>query len=259
MIRRSLVSTGRCWLAGCFLLLAGGTSLSLAAESTIEEAAVERLRKSMAYLADLKAFGLETQSTIEAVLHSGQKIQFDNAINVTVQRPDKMHAKRLGDLVDQEFFYDGETLTLYDAAVGYHATVEAPDTLEGMLDFARDSLDIVAPAGDFIYADAFDLLMEGVESGFVVGTSYVEGVVCDHLAFSAPETGTDWQIWIQQGEQPLPRRIVITSRDVLNAPQYSVHIREWDLTPEISPADFRFSTPEGSTAIEFLRSDSDDR
>ena len=255
MIKLSLVSPARCWLAGWTLLLAGGTSLSLASEPAIEEAAVERLRKSMDYLADLDAFALETHSTIEAVLDSGQKIQFDSSVHVTVQRPDKLHARRIGDLVDQEFFYDGKTLVLHDAGLGYYAAAEAPDTLEGMLDFARDSLDIVAPAGDFIYADAFDLLMEGVESGFVVGASYVEGTVCDHLAFSAPDTGTDWQVWIQQGEHPLPRRIVITSRDVLNAPQYTVHIGEWNLAPELSSSDFRFSAPEESTAIEFLRAD----
>lgn len=244
----ALASVLSCWLAGGALLLAGGTPP--AAGAAIEEEAVERLRSSMAYLADLKTFGLETHSTLEAVLHSGQKIQFDTAVYVTVQRPDKMHARRLGDLVDQEFFYDGKTLTLLDGDNGYHATVEVPDTLEGMLDFARESLDIVAPAGDFLYADAFDILMDGVQSGFFVGTAYVEGKVCDHLAFSAP--GTDWQIWIQQGERPLPRRIVITSRDVLSAPQFTVHIRDWALDPEVSPADFQFNASKGSTAIEFL-------
>lgn len=235
---------------GYALLLASGQSL--AAESAIEEDAVQRLRTSMSYLADLKAFGLATHSTIEAVLESGQKLQFDSAVDVTVQRPDKLHATRLGDIVDQEFFYDGKKLTLLDEGLGYYATVEAPDTLEGMLDFARESLDIVAPAGDFIYANAFDILMDGVESGFVVGTAYVEGKVCDHLAFSAPGTGTDWQIWIQQGDQPLPRRIVITSTDVLNAPQFTVHIRDWDLDPKISPADFEFSATENAAAIDFL-------
>ena len=98
-LKCALVSVLGCWLAGAALLLAGGTPL--AAGAAVEEDAVERLRSSMAYLADLKTFGLETHSTLEAVLHSGQKIQFDTAVYVTVQRPDKMHARRLGDLVEQ--------------------------------------------------------------------------------------------------------------------------------------------------------------
>lgn len=235
------------FLTACLLVITGQAQ---AAGSGIEKAAVDRLRTSMSYLGGLKTFSLETHSTIEVVLHSGQKIQFDNSINAEVQRPDKFHAIRLGDLLDQEFFYDGKSLTLVDENAGYHATVEAPDTLEGMLDFARDSLDIVAPAGDFIHANAFEILMEGVTSAFVVGSSFVEGEVCDHLAFSAPDT--DWQIWIQQGEMPLPRRIVITSRDVINAPQYTVHIHDWDLKPDLSATKFRFDEHQDTTAIEFI-------
>jgi hypothetical protein len=122
-----------------------------------------------------------------------------------------------------------------------------------MLDFARDRLDIVAPAQDFIHRDAFTILMDGVESALHLGATYVEGRVCDHLAFSAPENGTDWQIWIQRGEQPLPRRIVITSRDVLNAPQFAVHIRQWNLAPDIAAGLFEFNAADSSTEIEFIQ------
>jgi len=33
----------------------------------------------------------------------------------------------------------------------------------------------------------------------------VEGVRCDNLAFRAPNV--DWQIWIQEGPEPLPRKL----------------------------------------------------
>jgi hypothetical protein len=226
--------------------------LSLAGESAIDEAAVERLKASLGYVGTLNTFALETDTTIEVVLEDGQKLQFDNATRATVKRPDRFHAKRLGDLVDQEFFYNGNTLVLQDSTAGFHASVAAPDTVEGMLDFARDSLDIVAPAGDFIYSNAFELLMDGVESAMHLGPSYIEGTVCDHLAFSAPGNGTDFQIWVQQGEKPLPRRIVITSRDILNAPQFTTHIREWDVAPDIPKGLFDFDAQDSSTEIEFI-------
>ena len=206
----------------------------------------------MNYLSRQESFSLLTTTTIETVLHSGQKIQFDNVITATVQRPNKFHAQRLGDLVDQTFFYDGQSLTLQDARAGYHATLAAPDTLDGMLDFARDTLDIVAPAQDFIHQDAFKILMDGVDSAIHLGATYVEGEICDHLAFSAPQNGTDWQIWIQRGEQPLPRRIVITSRDILSAPQFAVHIKEWNLAPEIADDLFEFNASDATTEIEFI-------
>lgn len=240
-------------LAQAVLLVCSATvSLAAAGESAIDPKAVERLKTSMDFLSTQQRFSLLTSTTIEAVLTNGQKIQFDNLIAATVQRPNKFHARRLGDLVNQEFFYDGRSLTLQDVTAGYHASVEAPETLEGMLDFARDRLDIVAPAQDFIHKDAFSILMDGVESAMHLGASYVEGEICDHLAFSAPDNGTDWQIWIQRGDQPLPRRIVITSRDILNAPQFAVHIREWDLSPDPPEDLFEFNVSDSTTEIEFI-------
>ena len=223
-------------------------------DSGVEAAAAERLRNSMAFLAGLKEFGLESQTSIEVVLLTGQKIQFDSAVSAVAKRPNKFYAERKGELVDQQLFYDGEMLTLADGTAGYHATVKAPDTLEGMLDFARESLDLVAPAGDLIYADNYEILMDGVERGFIVGTAVVSGAVCDHLAFSAP--GTDFQIWIELGDKPLPRKLVITSRDLVNAPQFTVLIDGWDLAPDVSDDRFRFEPPADSQAIGFMNSDS---
>jgi hypothetical protein len=221
-----------------------------AAHDQLDSATVDRLRHSLNYLAGMEAFSLAAHSSLEVVLLSGQKIQFDNSSRLTVQRPNKLHAERLGDLVAQEFLYDGESLTLHQVDAGLYASVPAPGTLEEMLDFARDYLDIVAPAGDLIYSDAFELLMEGVHTAFTVGEADVAGVPCDHLAFSAP--GTDFQIWIQQGDRPLPRKLIITSRDVVNAPQFSVLIDAWDQTPDLDEDLFHFEPPEDAMVIDFM-------
>ena len=220
-------------------------------QADIQSEAAALLKNSMAYLSGLQKFSLETHSTIEVVLVDGQKLQFDHDTETIVQRPNRMYAKRLGELAEDEFFYDGKTLTQHFPEAGYYASVEVPDTLEGMLDFATMKLDIVAPAGEFIYSNAYELLMQDVQSGFVVGTpAYVNGAVCDHLAFRGPDT--DFQIWIQQGEQPLPRKLVITSRDIMNAPQFSVDLRHWNLEPMFTEDTFQFDAPETAKSIEFM-------
>ena len=250
-----MTATSNRFVRGALASLLISTALTpspVAAESALDPQAVQRLQDSMDFLADQKTFSLETDTTIEVVLENGQKLQFANAIEATVQRPNRMHAERLGELVNQEFFYDGETLTLHDGAAGFFARLEAPDTLEGMLDFARDSLDIVAPAGDFIYSNAFELLMDGVNSAMYVGPGYVEGKVCDHLAFRNTASATDWQIWIERGDTPLPRRIVITSTDLPNAPQFSVHFRDWELSPDVDADDFLFDAHDENVEIEFI-------
>ena len=240
----------RLWLCLALAILVPPVTGLAAEPEGVEPESAKLLKKATDYLASLQQFALVTDSTIEVVLGTGQKIQFDNATAITVKRPNQLHAVRLGDLVDQEFFYDGKSLTLHDIDAGFYATVEAPETLEGMLDFARDSLDIVAPAGDFVYSNAYEILMEGVQSGMWVGTSAVQGVLCDHLAFSKP--GTDFQVWIAQGKQPLPMKLVITSRDLLNAPQFTVQIREWDLKPEAASDKFVFVKPDDARPIPFV-------
>jgi hypothetical protein len=228
---------------------------SLGEAAGIDPGAEQLLKASTDYLASQQRFSVETRSTIEVVLRSGQKIQFDQAVALSVQRPNKLRAERRGDLVDQVFYYDGQALTLQNPSDGYYASVAAPGTLEEMLDFARESLDIVAPAGDLIYRNAFDILMQDVTDGFVVGKGVIEGVRCDHLAFRSPHV--DWQIWVEEGDAPLPRKLVITTRDVVNAPQFAVVMTQWDLKPKFADDIFVFSPPSDAQAIDFLPLSSD--
>lgn len=222
----------------------------LAQPASVEPQAEKLLRAATTYLAEQKQFSVETRSTIEVVLASGQKLQFDHTAALWVQRPNKLRAERRGDLVDQDFYYDGKSLTLHNPGDRYYATAAAPGTLEQMMDFARDSLDLIAPGGDLVYANAYDNLMEGVISGFVVGESVVEGTRCNHLAFRAEHV--DWQIWIADGAQPLPCKMVITSTDVAGAPQFSVVMTKWNLEPKIHDQLFGFKPPQDAKKIDFV-------
>ncbi len=216
----------------------------------IDPQAEKLLKASMTFLGSQKQFSADTRSTIELVTKWGQKLQFDNTVTMALQRPNKLYAKRVGDLIDQVFYYNGKSLTLHNPSQKYYASVPAPGTLEETLDFAREKLDIVAPGGDFLYKNAFEVLMQDVTNGFVVGKGVVEGVRCDHLAFRASHV--DWQIWIQEGRQPLPRKIVITTRDLVNAPQFAVVITKWNLAPTFDESLFSFKPPKDARKVDFL-------
>jgi hypothetical protein len=216
----------------------------------IDPKATEILRHMTDYLAGLHQFSAESQNTLEAVLTSGQKIEFEAAASLVLQRPDKLRMMRKGDIVDQVFYYDGKTLTLYNPKENLYATVAAPDTVDKMMDFARGTLDLFAPAGDLFYRDTYERLMQDVTSGFVVGKATIGGVLCDQLAFSGPEV--DWQIWIEQGDKPLPRKYVITTKLVEGWPDYTVSIFNWNIAPPIADGEFSFVPPAGAEKIDFL-------
>ena len=247
---RSPVRNTRAAMAAALLLTVAAPLAALAQPAGIDPEATKLLKASTDFLARQQRFSVETRNTLEVVLTSGQKIQFDHAARMWLHRPNKLRADRTGDLVEQSFHYDGKSLTLSNPGEKYYATVAAPGTLEEMLDMARTKLDIVAPAGDLVYKNAYDILMTDVTQGFVVGKGVVEGARCDHLAFRAPHV--DLQIWIQEGKEPLPRKLVITTRDVANAPQFSVVMTKWNLKPTFTPQTFSFRPPSGAKQVEFV-------
>jgi hypothetical protein len=235
----------------CTIIAVAGFSAAVPAQPAgIAPEAQRLLKASTDFLASQQRLSVDTRITLEVVLKSGQKIEFNHTARQSVRRPNKLRAERTGDLVNQVFVYDGKTLTLHNPQDKVYAQVAAPDTLDGMFEFARTKLDIVAPASDLMYKNAYDVLMDGVTDGFVVGKAVIEGVRCDHLAFRAPQV--DWQIWIQEGAQPLPRRFLITTRDLDNAPQFGVTVTRWNLKPTFDAKTFAFTPPAGTKKVDFL-------
>jgi hypothetical protein len=241
------VGLGRC----CAIAALAMVSMATQAQSTgIAPEAKQILKASTDFLSSQQRFSADTRNTLEIVLKSGQKIEFNSTGRQSVQRPNKLRSERSGDLVEQLFVYDGKSLTLYQPQEKVYAQVAAPGTLEEMLDFARINYDVVAPFGDMIFKNAYDILMDGVTEGMVVGQAVIEGVLCDHLAFRAGDV--DWQIWIQEGTQPLPRRIVITTLDLPNAPQFAVTVTRWNLEPAFDAGTFSFTPAAGVQKIDFV-------
>lgn len=235
-------------LAG--LVSAGWSEVIHAQPTGIEPQAEKLLRRMSDYLASRQQFTLKAESTLEAVLTSGQKLQYDSPATLMVSRPNKLRAHRKGDIANQEFFYDGKTLTLFNPRENLYATATAPATLDETLDFAREKLDIFAPAAELLYKNAAERMLKDSSAGFVVGPSVIGGVKCTHLAFRGAEV--DWQIWIEDGDKPLPRKFVLTSTKVTGAPQFTVSMRNWDVAPKLTDREFSFAPPKGAKKIEFL-------
>jgi hypothetical protein len=221
---------------------------------TVDPAAVQALQRSLDYLGSLKQFSVHTQNTVEEVLELGQKVQLDSSNILMIKRPNKLLAKRHGDIVDQSFSYDGRTLSLYNASHNYYASVPAPDSIEAMLDFARESLGVVAPGSDLVYTNAFPLMMEHVWSAIIVGKAAIGGVTTDHLVFSRPDV--DFQIWVPESGDPLPLKYVVTDKLHFGHPSTTVVMSDWNVDPHLTDSVFNFSPPQNATETDFLRLDS---
>ena len=79
-----------------------------------------------------------------------------------------------------------------------------------------------------------------------LGPASVTGVTCQQYAFR--QADIDWQIWIQKGEHPLPRRLVITTKTDEARPQHTAEYT-WNLAPSFNDAAFTFDPPEGAGKV----------
>ena len=228
------------------------TPVDVRAQADLEPEAMQILKKMTDYIGGLKSFSMHTENTLEDVLVNGQKIQYDFATSVVIQRPNKLHADRTAYRHRQLLVYDGKTLTIHDHQGDnyYYAATPVPDNIDDLLHFARDKMDIVPPSGDMVFTNAFELLTAGIKTGDVVGKAIIGGVECDHLAFTSPLV--DWQIWIADGDQPLPYKYVLTTKDDPSHPQYIVLISKWNVAPDVNDELFEVKPPPGAKETEFI-------
>jgi hypothetical protein len=117
------------------------------------------------------------------------------------------------------------------------------------VDELKDKYRRPLPAADLLLPRAYEVLTEGVVDVKDLGSGVISGVECDHLAFRKRDV--DYQIWIAQGDRPYPCRYVITAKQVLGSPQYSVQISDWKTGAGATGQNFNFVAPPGARKITF--------
>lgn len=193
------------------------------------------------YLGSLQSFTVLSNATDEVVLPSGQKIQLASESLVVLQRPNRMHSEQVGPMGGPAFWYDGKQMTLACKANGSYATVPAPASLDATIDRIRKEFRIEAPGTDLLYSKPYEILTEQVTGGRLVGHETVDSVATSHLAFQGE--AVDWQIWIQEGSQPLPLRFVVTTKGIQGQPQLTVRLSRWEPGIKVLPTMFGYEAP----------------
>jgi len=223
-------------------------SARAADDSEINSDAIAALNSMGTYLRTLKAFQVEAVTTRDDVLDDGQLIQFDTHVNLLARMPDRLRVEVTSSRQHRLYFYDGSNFTLYAQRVNYYATVPAPPTIGKLANVLSDKYGIELPLEDLFYWGGPQSKVGEITGAMDVGPAEVGGVTCEQYAFHQP--GLNWQIWIQQGEFPLPRKLVISTLTDEARPQYS-SVLQWNLAPSFNEAAFQFETPTGAEKIVF--------
>jgi hypothetical protein len=238
------------FVLGAFAVAASLATEARSQEPAVDPAAIQILKGMTDYLGSLDQFSADTRVLVEDLLGTGQRVDLEAAASAVVKRPNMLFSERSDDLTKQSFYYDGKTLTLYDQSKDVYATVVVPGTLEGMFDFARQTLGLLIPASDLIYPNAFELLTQDLTSAMVIGKEDVGGITCDHLAFRQP--GVDFQIWVSDVDPPRPCKMVVTDPGTPALLSVTTLIHNFNATPDADDALFVFVPPAGAMPVTFL-------
>lgn len=216
----------------------------------IDEDADRILREMGDYLRTANAYTFRADIAYDEIVED-QMILFGGVAEVALQRgPDRLNVELDSDLLKRRLVFDGKTITMHNISRDLYAVTEVPSEIGLALDRFFEVFGSSVPVADFLYPDPYRTLSESVLTGFVVGEHSVNGIRSHHLAFT--QETIDWQIWVEVGPRPVPRKLVITYREEPGSPQYIAELSEWNFEPRLSEHYFTFHPPDGADEIEFL-------
>lgn len=215
----------------------------------LEPAALAKLKAMSDLLKGTPSFSFKAVSDREQPSTSGQMLDFFATSQIVVSRPNMVRIDTKGDLHAASLWYDGKTVTIYSEKTTFYGQTEAPATLDEMVVMLMDRFQVPFPAAGFLLKDPYAKMMEGVKTALDAGTSQVDGVTCRHLAFT--EEDASWQVWVEEGTRPLPRRIAVTYTKVEGSPRVVTSLSDWNLSPKIPAGEFAFKAPAGATKVDW--------
>jgi hypothetical protein len=207
------------------------------------------LRDMGAYIDEADAFTVEVQTEVDELSPRGQKIQYTNTVDIALRGSDRLYAYEEGDLRDRTLWFNGDTFTLLDRDLNHYVVVDTPNNLGEAIPFLEDA-GAAFVLSDFVTGSFYEGVTSNIETGDYLGLHQVGDRLCHHLAFT--QSNIDWQIWIADGYELVPCKLVITYKNLPESPQYTAYFGEWDFAPRLPDRLFNFVPTDGVGQIEFV-------
>jgi len=193
---------------------------------------------------------IEIADTMDEVLKTGQKIQYSHIRKLKVSEPKQFWIESTGDITNTTLWKDDKTFTLLDRTNNAYSQVAAPGTIDETMDMLVDKYGVTTPLADLLSNDLFSVLMKNAVTCRYLGLHYADGIKCHHIA--ATQKNIDWQIWVDAGDVPQLRKIVITYKQRPGSPQYVAVLKSFKELEQVPEDTFVFKAPEGARKISLL-------
>ncbi len=158
----------------------------------------------------------------------GDYLHVAHTVNVIARRPDRVSVTVTGDDGTTKLMYDGKEVSALDTDDNKYAQVGMTGDLAAMFDQLSDRVHMDFPLADLLASDPAKSFFTGVTSGKEVDTVKIDGTPCRHLFFTQ-SGGTELELWVENNDRALPRRLVITYRALPGTPSFLAEFSDWNL------------------------------
>ncbi len=247
---KSTIMKSTMTICSILILIASGALAKDSGEAATKQSAVDAstaealaiLKRSSDFMNDQKEFRFEADDDYDSLQKNGMMIEFGSSRSISVRRPDRLRIEVVERSGDRELtVFDGKTLSTFFEDEKAYIQLERAGSLDQIIDFMQDELGASVPLSDFIHSNFYADAIEEIKLGAVVGESTVAGTKCDHVVFLSDELG--FQVWIEKGSRPVPRRVSIEFLDAPGTPQYKANLTNWKLGASTPDESFVFQPP----------------
>ena len=214
-----------------------------------QDEAASYLAAMTRYLASLPGFQVTLLGSYDAVQESGQKIEFHERRDIALARPDRLRVRHVrSDGVESRIVFDGKTISVLNGEANVYAQAPQPGALDDAIVYFVRDLGMRLPLARLLTTRAPAELDQRVQSLVYVERTALP-LPAHHIAGRAGNV--DVQLWIADGDQPLPLRIVLTYVDEPGQPQFRAQFLDWRTEPPGGTDTFRFTPPPSARQIAF--------
>ena len=217
--------------------------------------AIEVMKQMSVYTASLDRVAIKGTAFSDARLGAGLLVSNSEEVHVSIKRPGSMRITNFDGENTKGIYFDDGLLTVFSSENKFYAQAPIPKEIDAAMNFVLEELGIEPPLMDLIYKDAFaQMVSSEYEVIYLMDKSLIGGKNCHHIVIRGPES--DVQLWVEEGDRPLPRKIMITSKWEGGSPRFVANMN-WESDPKFNAGLFEFKAPEGAMKIEFHKDSSE--
>jgi hypothetical protein len=229
--------------------ISGNTVFAQEQNPNIDAKAQNALQEMSYFMGSKDEYTFKAEIMFDVIVKSGQKVQYNANETVYLKKPNKFSIEYVSDLGGYKLWYDSGKATILELPTNDFSITTLPDSVDQALRKLYEQYSFSPVLSEFLFINTYKTLMKNVVSAENFGQSKVFGTKCLHLYFV--EKDIDWQIWIEDGKRPIPRKLVITYKNLPESPQFIAILKDWIFDRPIASPAFKPDIPNLNNRVEF--------